>query len=92
MLGIRRIDKVLNAQIRELCRMMKGADKRIDKGVLQWFSHAERIENDRIAKRVNVGECVGSHSMDRPQKRCIDAMKECLKKMFRYQARKENGA
>ena len=26
-------------------------------GVLQWFGHMERMENDRIAKRVYVGEC-----------------------------------
>ena len=44
LLGIRRMDKILNAQIRELCRMRKGLDERIDKGILQWFSHVERIE------------------------------------------------
>ena len=31
-LGIRRMDKVLNAQIRELCRVTKGVDKRIEGG------------------------------------------------------------
>ena len=35
---------------------------------------------DRIAKRVYVGECAGSHSVGRPWKRWIDTMKECLKK------------
>ena len=27
-----------------------------DEGVLQWFPHVERMENERIAKRVYVGE------------------------------------
>ena len=27
-----------------------------------------------------VGECAGSHSVSMPQKRCIDTMKECLRK------------
>ena len=27
-------------------------DERIDEGVLRWFSHVERMENDRIAKKV----------------------------------------
>ena len=31
---IRRMDRVLSAQIRELCRVMKWADERIDEGVL----------------------------------------------------------
>ena len=38
------------------------------------------MENDRIAKKVYVGECAGSHSVGRPQKRWIDTVKNCLKK------------
>ena len=34
-------------------------DERIDKGVLRWFGHVERMENDRIAKRVYAGELAG---------------------------------
>ena len=39
----------------------EGVDRRIDEGVLRWFGHVERMENDRIAKRVNVEECASSH-------------------------------
>ena len=60
--------------------MTKGVNKKIDKGVLRWFSHVERMENDRITKRVYVGECAGSCSVGRPWKRWIDTVKECLKK------------
>ena len=42
--------------------------------------HVERMERDRIAKRVYVGECAGSRSMCRPRKRWIDTVKECLNK------------
>ena len=35
LLDIRKTDRVLNAQIRELCRVMKGIDERIEEGVLQ---------------------------------------------------------
>ena len=34
LLGIRKMDRVSNAQIRQLYRVMKGVDKWIDKGVL----------------------------------------------------------
>ena len=44
--------------------MTKGVDERIEEGVLQWFGPVLRMENDRIAKRVYVGECGG-----RPRKR-----------------------
>ena len=36
LLGIRRMDRVLNGQIRELCGVRKGLDERIDEGMLQW--------------------------------------------------------
>ena len=48
--------------------------------VLLWFGHMERIENDRIVKRVYVGECAGSRSVGRPRKRWIDTMNNCLRK------------
>ena len=80
LLGIRRMDRVLNTRIRELCEVRKGLDEKIDEGFLWWFSHVERMECDRIAKRVCVGECAYSHSVGRPQKRWIDTMKECLRK------------
>ena len=35
LLGIRSMDKVPNAGIKKLCRVMKGVDKRMDKGVLR---------------------------------------------------------
>ena len=60
--------------------MTKEVDKRIDEGVLRWFGHVERMENDRIAKRVFVGECAGSRSVGRPRKRWVDIVKNCLKK------------
>ena len=62
--GIRRMDRVPNAQIKEFCVVTKGVDERIDEGVLRWFCHVERMENDRIAKRVYVGECAGSRSVE----------------------------
>ena len=43
LLGIKRVDRVLNAQIRDLCMVMKGLEERIDEGVLRWFSHVERM-------------------------------------------------
>ena len=51
MLGIRRVDRVLNARIRELCGVRKGLNEKIDEGVLRWFGHVERMVRDRIAKR-----------------------------------------
>ena len=51
LLGIRRMAKVPNVQIRKMCRVRNGVDKRIDKGVLLWFDLVKRIENNRIVRR-----------------------------------------
>ena len=60
LLGIR------NARIREFCGVRKGLEERSDEGVLRWFGHVERMERDRMTKRVYVGVCVGSRSAGRP--------------------------
>ena len=60
---------ILNIQIRELCRVKKGLDERIDDGILRWFGHVKRMERDRIAKRVYLELVDGSHSVGRSRKR-----------------------
>ena len=65
------MDKIPNARIRQLCGVTKGVDEKIDEGVLRWFGHVERMENNRIAKRVYVEECAGSRSVGRLRKRWI---------------------
>ena len=57
LLGIWRVDRVLNIQIRKLCGVMKEVDESVDKNVLKWFRHIERMGNDRIAKKMCVRLC-----------------------------------
>ena len=53
--------------------MAKGVEERIEEGVLHWFSHMERMENDRIANRFYAGEFAGSSSSaDQPRKEGVD--------------------
>ena len=52
MVGIRRMDRVPNARVRELCGVKKGLDGRIDEVMFRLFGHVERMESDWIAKRV----------------------------------------
>ena len=54
LLGIRRMDRVPNARIWELCGVKKSLDERIDEGVFRWFLHVEKMERDKIAKSVMV--------------------------------------
>ena len=72
------MDKFLNTQIRHLCGVTKGMDEMIDEGVLRWYSHVERMENDKNDKRVCVGVCAGSRSVGRPRKRWIVTIMDSL--------------
>ena len=47
-------------------------DERTEEDVLHWFSLVERMENDRIAKRLYVREFAGSSSGGQPQKEEVD--------------------
>ena len=60
--------------------MSKGVNERIDERVLQWFSHIEIMGDDRIAKKVYVGKCIGSRKVGRTRKMLIDSVNDCLKK------------
>ena len=55
-LGIKKMDRAPNVQIRDLCGVRKSLDEKIDGGILRWFGHLERMERDMIATRVYVGE------------------------------------
>ena len=46
--GIRRVDKVRNAIIRETSVM-----ERIKRNVLKWLGHVERMGDERLVKRVD---------------------------------------
>ena len=46
----RRMDRLLNDWIRELCGVKNSLDERIDEDVLRWFGHVEKMKSERIAK------------------------------------------
>ena len=70
------MDRVLNAWIRELF----GVVIWVDESVLRWFGHIERMENDRSAKIVYMGECVGIHLVGQSRKRWIYFVNDWVKK------------
>ena len=46
------LDRVPSSRIRELFRMTKGVNEKIDENVGRWFGHIERIRNNSIARKV----------------------------------------
>ena len=77
-LGGKRIDKMRNEHIRELCGVKKGVTERVNEYILRWFGHMERMDVNRLVKRMYNSECVGDRPVGRPKKRWIESLKECL--------------
>ena len=77
-LGVRRIDKMRNEVIRELCGVEKGVKERISESILRWFGHLERMDESRLVKLVYRGECVGNKRCGRPKNNWIGSVKFCL--------------
>ena len=74
LLSINRMDRVPNARIRELCRVPKSLDERIDKGGSNMLIGWRMIG----LLRESIGVCC-SRSVGRPRKRWIDTVKNCLR-------------
>ena len=60
----------------ELCGVDKTVDEKIYESAFRWFGHIERMEYDKIAKRVHMGECLGSHLVGRLWNRLTDSVNE----------------
>ena len=72
LLGIRRIDEYRMQGLESYSEKQKGLMKIFS------ISLIERMNYDRIAKNVYVGECVGSRVVGRPWKRWIDSVNDYL--------------
>ena len=78
-LGGRRIDKMRNERIREMCGVEREMNERINESLLRWFGHMERMDESRLVKRMHSSECEGSKPVGRPKKRWIESVTKCLR-------------
>ena len=76
--GIRRVDRVRNAIIRERCGCELSLLERIERSVLKRFGHVERMGEERLVKRVYHANVDGNRGRGRPQKKWRDEVKDLL--------------
>ena len=50
--GVRRINRVRYDNIRRRCIKKAGVSERMDQSILKWFDDVERMEDDRLARKV----------------------------------------
>merc|ERR1712002_179932 len=78
--GLRRINRVLNVEIRGMCGKNVGVSERMDQGVLRWFGHVERMGNEWLVKRVYDLEVRGVRRIGRPRKSWMNGVNETLER------------
>jgi len=76
--GVRWFDRVRNTRVREMCGNRRSLLERADQGVLKWFGHIERMEEERVIKRIYRSTVEGDRLRGRPRKGWRDGVKEAL--------------
>ena len=56
LVGVSRMDRVRNEEVRRRARIERELASRADQRVLRWFGHVERMDEYRMAGRVLMGE------------------------------------
>ena len=64
---MRKIDRIRNERIREMCKWKRGVVDRTEKGVLKWFRHMCRMNEDRMVGKVLRSEVDGGRGKGRPK-------------------------
>ena len=79
--GVRRVDRVRNTRVRDLCGSDVSLIGLVERRVLRWFGHLTRVNQRRLVKKVFKGEIEGERGRGRPGKRWVDGVKEVLREL-----------
>jgi hypothetical protein len=71
-------DRIRNECIRRECDMEEDVVTKIKKGMLRWFGHIERMDSERLTKKVYMGEVSGKRKCGRPRKKWLNQIEEIL--------------
>ena len=76
MCGVTRWDRLRNEEVRERVGVPEKMSNRVDRKVLKWFGHVERMGGERLTKRVYMSEVEGVRGRGRPYFRFIDGVRK----------------
>ena len=78
MCGVSRLDRLRNEEIRRRMGVTKEMAERVDESVLRWFGHMERMDEERLTKRVWKMEVAGQRGRGRPRYGWMDGVRRAL--------------
>ena len=78
MTGVSRLDRVRNEVVRARTGVRRELAARVDVNVLRWFGHVERMDNERLLKKVMNAKVDGRIARGRPRFGWMDGVKRAL--------------
>ena len=76
--GVSRLDRVRNEVVRARTGVRRELAARVDMNVLRWFGHVERMDNERLMKKVMNAKVDGRSARGRPRFGWMDGVKRAL--------------
>ena len=78
MTGVSRLDRVRNEVVRARTGVRRELAARVDMNVLRWFGHVERMDNERLLKKVMNAKVDWRSARGRPRFGWMDGVKRAL--------------
>ena len=78
MTGVSRLDRVRNEVVKARTGVRRELAARVDVNVLRWFGHVERMDNERLLKKVMNAKVDGRSARERPRFGWMDGVKRAL--------------
>ena len=78
MTGVSWLDRVRNEVVRARTGVRRELAARVDVNVLRWFDHVERMDNERLLKKVMNAKVDGRSARGRPRFGWMDGVKRAL--------------
>ncbi len=78
MCGVIRMARVRNDEVRRRTGVVRELAERAEQGVLRWYGHVEKMEEERLVKKITRSDVRGVRSRGRHQLGWLDSGKRAL--------------